>query len=272
MIWLLACTTGTEPTDTHDTVVEETCLDPVEISVPETPGLSLTGTPSGDLSCAGDWFETCPDPALQVPATVSIQMVDFEVGEDLEGSVASEDASAETEGTGPAALELTACASTDLVLSPVDTEWTTRHENLQLDGGPVSLAAVSDSLVNVLYALNGVAISGQKGMVTGTVRDCAGAPVSGVQVVARQDTTVVDSTYFREAFPNRDQASTSGDGLFATLNVPEGQVMIEAWGQSVGGDPVLVARSPVYVTPRQAVMVDLFPGRADGVPVVATCQ
>jgi hypothetical protein len=169
-------------------------------------------------------------------------------------------------------VTLSACTSTDLVLQPLDQGWTTRHENLQLDGSPVELAAVSDNLVNVLYALAGAAISGQKGMVTGTVRDCAGDPVSGVQVVARQDTNVVDSIYFREAFPSRDQTTTSGDGLFATLNVPEGQVMVEAWAQSVGGEPVLLSRSPIYVTRSQAVMVDLNPGRADGVPVVDACQ
>jgi hypothetical protein len=133
--------------------------------------------------------------------------------------------------------------------------------------------SVSNDTYNVIPAILGVPIKDGTSIIAGTAFDCSREPdtlsevdagkIEGAQVVVRNlDGSKPDGVavrYFVENFPDRDQTSTSADGLWAAVNVPPGEIRVEMWGK-VGGADVLLGVTEFTSYPNSINIANIFAG------------
>jgi hypothetical protein len=253
-----------------------------------------------DLSCwtAGDaWVTETPAAECQIDATVSGVVRDFETDDPVdeatveiflgdtvtEGAAADQSATTDSSGnitfpdpiptcspftyratTDPARDETIITIDAHQVLPPVATQ----------DG---EFQSVSTATYAIIPSLLGVSVDDTKGAAAGTAYDCNGDPIEGAQVIVRDaDGNYPDSQvvrYFESDFPVRNRTTTSADGLWVVLNVPEGRGnVVELYGVlEAEGTPVLLATSPVDVFADSLNISSTSFGYGDGVVYPAAC-
>ncbi len=253
-----------------------------------------------DLTCwtAGDaWLSETPEADCQIDAAVSGTLKDFETDDPVDAATveiflgdtipegAAADQAATTDASGsvnfsdpiPTCSPFTYRSSTDpardetivtidahQVLPPVATQ----------EG---EFQSVSTATYAIIPSLLGVTVDDTKGAAAGTAYDCKGDPIEGAQVIVRDadggypDSQVV--RYFESDFPVRNRTTTSADGLWVVLNVPEGRGnVVELYGVlEAGGTPVLLATSPVDVFADSLNISSTSFGYGDGVVYPPAC-
>jgi hypothetical protein len=155
-------------------------------------------------------------------------------------------------GRGVTCAPATFLVTTDPALS--DTAPTVTFGAVGPPGVPIehTLGSISASTASIIPALLGVELDPARGVIAGVVRDCAGAPIEGAQLIASDYATGYSRSqvtrYFTEEFPSRDQPYTSGDGLFLTMELDPGYYTLEVFGIVEGVDePLLIAHAGIDV-------------------------
>lgn len=247
----------------------------------------------GNLACFDAGEELISgglEAACQTEVTVVATMLDYQGQEAVEGArlvaLSADDfgASELTSGTSAAdgTLELTLPACTPLVYkSEREGALDTWGPHLLVDPTePVardyqSVAEGSKSLLELTFQ---VEIQEGNGSLVGVVRDCDGEPLEGAQVLVRDAECNLPSSwvpgYFTNQLPDVFRASTSADGVWAGMDVPPGEYVLEAYISAGEGsdDFVLLGSAPVTAQADAVVIVDIQPGRSDGVDVPDGCR
>jgi len=148
------------------------------------------------------------------------------------------------------------------------------HVALEPGADDLSLASYSTATMSVIPALLGVSPAAGAGLASGVLRDCAGEPLAGAQVITYVDGDYPagqSGHYFVDSFPERAQAATSDDGLWLLLNLPPGPAQIEAHGVVEGLDePILLAYGDAEILADGVTLIDLQMGYC-GALIPETC-
>ncbi len=253
-----------------------------------------------DLTCwtAGDaWLSESPVADCQVDSAVSGVLKDFETDDPVdaatveiflgdsipEGAAADQSATTDTSGNMsfpdpiPTCSPFTYRASTDPARDETIITIDAHQVLAPVAAQEGEFQSVSTATYAIIPSLLGVSVDETKGAAAGTAYDCNGDPIEGAQVIVRDaegnypDSQVV--RYFESDFPVRDRTTTSADGLWVVLNVPEGRGnIVELYGVlETGGNPTLLATSPVDVFADSLNISSVSFGYGDGVVYPAAC-
>jgi len=258
--------------------------------------IDTTELPSGDLDCydGSTWNDLDIDPDCTDQDFFFDKLVaDFETGDAVpdatvafflsnDPSDGSEPIVETTDSTGKlGALDLPGCTpfSTSVTTDPALAETKTTIQQHWIYAGGVhvggEVTSVSSTTYMLIPSLLGVSVDPSRALLAGMVLDCDGDPMAGAQVVFRSADGSIDTTqqvnYFVNDFPNREQATTSDDGLFLVTNAPVGQGRLEAWTWN-GDEHVRQAMGDTNSEADAFTWVDLHVGLAHGVLVPPDCE
>ena len=257
--------------------------------------IDTTELPSGDLGCydGSSWNDVSVDPDCTDDNIVFGAVVtDFESGDAVADVTVSfsladdptgePDFTVDSNSSGSLPLvEFASCtafsttAETDPALE--ETQTTIRQHWIYAGGSNVDaeVPSVSSTTFRLIPSLLGVSPDPSRGLLTGQVLDCDGEPVEGAQVVFRSPDGDIDTAqvvrYFVDEFPNRDQPTTSDDGLFIVIDAPVGQGRLEAWTWD-GSNHVRQAMSDATCLAEAFTWSNLRVGLAHGVAVPPECE
>jgi hypothetical protein len=195
------------------------------------------------------------EPLMQPGGTIPLTVEDFEKSTPVAGAVVEAYFGA-VSGTPQASSAPTgADGKTSIVLpagpyrvvfrttaDPQTTVETIEYNRVYNDGRRYSVSLATKSAIP---AIVGVVTDDARGTVAGSLRDCDEKEVGGVTVEVSQPPGFdgrMTTFYFVDpsrdvTVPSLDQKWTSGNGVFATLNAPAGNVLVEAYGYLVAGGP-----------------------------------
>jgi hypothetical protein len=166
-------------------------------------------------------------------------------------------------------------AATDPVLD--DTKPTFEaHVVYEYTSGDVDeyFNSVSKATYQLIPSLLGISVDPERGTAAGTVFDINGAPVTGAQVVVTStDGVLAGDTvvkYFIDRFPNREQPTTSEDGLWVAVNIPPGDWTIDAYVSDGTGEHLLMGRTTVTIFADSINIGNIHTGY-DGLKIPANC-
>jgi hypothetical protein len=141
----------------------------------------------------------------------------------------------------------------------------------------LEVAIVGRAAADTLAQQVGLVRDASRSLLIGTIRDCAGRPVSNaiVTVSAMPETALhvggAASAYFTpagQAAPPGTVSATSGAGRFMVMNLPAyaGDAFIQAWGftseeDMLSGRLTLIAMVPAPIPVGSALIVELEPRR-----------
>jgi len=267
-----------------------------DTSDPMDAFIDLTDELVGDVSCfepGSDWLAQTVDDTKMATRTLEGLIEDFEdeigVNEvDLEiwfsdSFSGTPDATAQSNSAGDVSVEVPTCAAMAYKTSTPAAEERTvdTYEAHQIyeyvDDGQVlddALNSVSSATYVLIPSLLGVSMDEDKSVVAGTAYGCDGEPLENAQVVVVDangdipETLVVN--YFQDSWPVRDQPHTSDDGLWVTMNVPEGDWTIQLWGL-IDGAEVLLGATQLTTYADSINISNIYTGYGDGVYYPASC-
>ena len=241
--------------------------------------------PGGDLGgFAGDaaagWCFQDVDPKLVTLADLTGSVEDLESGDSVaEATVeiwhdgeptSSPDVRLTGDTSGQVIVPVMRCQPHDLRVSTdedlAETKETTASQQIhEPTTRAATFASVSSSTAALIPALLGVSVDSANGMVMGAALDAQGAPMSGAQVVVRDETGAIPESaqawYTVSEFPDRDQAETSEDGLWLLTNVPQGWWSVDVYTYSVDtGGHLRMGTALIYVDSDGFSLVDLSVG------------
>lgn len=247
--------------------------------------------PGGNLACfsAGELSSENAPAACQVDVSVTATLLDYQDQDPVAAArlfvLAADDFDAEIEAEGTSGVEgtaeLTLPACTPLVYrSEREEALDTWGPHIVIDPTtPVehNFQSVSEGSKGLLELTFQVEIKPGNGSLVGVVRDCDGEPLEGAQVIVRDAECDVPSSwvpgYFSNQIPDVFRASTSADGVWAGLDVPPGEYVLEAYiAADEEGELLLLGSAPVVVQADAVVIADLQPGRSDGVKIPDACR
>jgi len=145
--------------------------------------------------------------------------------------------------------------------------------------------SVSSATYKLIPALIGISPDVNKGVVAGVVYDCNGDPMAGAQVLAKSSggdildggiigTGAVDGVkagYFVDEYPSRTQIETSSDGIWVLVDVPAGEVTVEAYVSDGSGGYRHLASTQLEVLEDSINISSVYAGIADGVKMPESC-
>jgi hypothetical protein len=152
------------------------------------------------------------------------------------------------------------------------------HELAPAAGGIATAVSVSGSTLALIPTILGFMRVRGSAVVMGTLLDCAGEPVYGLQVrLRRSDGTIIPEgdrnpdphyRYFDgDFFPSSRQPWSHVDGLFIVANLPptDGPVLVEVIGRRRGdATNVVLACEQLVLLADGVTIVNIDPLRADG--------
>ncbi|MCO4744774.1 MAG: carboxypeptidase regulatory-like domain-containing protein [Proteobacteria bacterium] len=256
--------------------------------------VNTTEPPTGTHTChtpGSSWLTQSVDSARVDDFPFSGIVADFETEDPVSGATVelrlndevggSADRSAVSGSNGelslsvPSCLPLTYRVATDALQDETRVSYTV-HQVFHLPNATIggSLNSLSTITYRLVPSLLGVSVDADKATVWGTVRDCAGQPYAGAQLLVRGSGGAVlepvSTHYFRDRFPNRDQLETSADGHWLAANVPSGPVTIEAYVYNGSGYDLLGA-TEVTVVADAVMFSDITTGYGSGVVYPPSC-
>ena len=77
--------------------------------------------------------------------------------------------------------------------------------------------------------------------------------------------------YFVDSFPNRNQPTTSADGLWIAINIPTGDVTVEMWISDGDDGHLLMGATKITVDEGSINMSNIQTGYGDGVRYPTSC-
>jgi hypothetical protein len=286
---LAACDSSGETEDTDaGGPVDDGVLDFEDLVNVTTEGV-------GDFTCytTGDpWIEQNVDPAKQVTSAGNIRIVDFQEDDPVpEASVsfwfgddvsATPDATGISDADGVVSVDVPACTPLSyLTYTNPDLEATRdtfeAHQVFEppaVDTIEADINSVSRTTYQLIPSILGVSPATDKGVIAGTAYDCAGAPVKNAQIVVRDAEGNIPQSlivkYFVDDFPNRDQPTTSADGLWVAINVPEGTWYVDMYAVRDGA--VSLLGTTVVQSFAQSINIsNVHTGVGDGVKYPESC-
>lgn len=299
-LWLLAILAGCSTKDgTGDTDVDTTADTDVT-----TDGLTLTDVitvntaPVGDFTClpaAGTWLTQAIDPSCIVDVPIMGRVEDFESGDGVGNLTVELWLSDNLSGAADVTMTSDGDGNVSGGNAPTCTPWTSRVTSSDdstlptiqehwSDGPGTPMGAyfnsVSSSTLALMTTLLGVTPDPAMGVIAGTAYDCGGeggdSLAENIQVIVRAADGTYPATqdirYFLDEFPNRQQTSTSGDGLWMIANIPPGDVVIEAYAAPDADQPArLIAQTKAQVFAGGLIVADIYTGSEDGVHLPASC-
>jgi hypothetical protein len=236
-----------------------------------------TKTPA-DLSCLG----AKTDPAAPTtPTTVAMTVKDFEKGTVLAGATvdvftsldkiktnapdftsAPSDAQGQTMVTVPAGFYRVIFRTTADPQKTIETIEFNRKYN---DSERISVSIITKQEIPALVSITP---DDSLGVVAGSLRDCNEKELGGITFSATSTGGAFDASmttfYFVDVsgmtVPSRTQKFTSGDGAFAILNVPPGDVTVTANGLvTAGGMLKKLGSAVIPVHPNSITIVQMEP-------------
>jgi len=157
------------------------------------------------------------------------------------------------------------------------------HEVMSNEGPTVDPSVEMNSVSAVTYALIpnllGISPDPVKGIVAGGSYDCNGNDIEGLQVIIHDGSCGTTGTvpegviakYFVDEFPSRTQLSTSEDGLWILLEVPEGDWFVDGYVSDGNGGFTKVASTQLNVVADSINIASLHSGISDGVKMPDSC-
>ena len=256
--------------------------------------IDVEQAPVGDLACftpGGAWLTQDVDESLQITETHTQRVEDFEKETAVtEATVdvwhddvaeGAPDESKHVDNSGNVAFDLTSCAPFSYrATTPVELDETVDTYEAHQIFPPVAAAvsnpynSVSKTTFNVIPGLLGVSVIPGQSIIAGTVFDCAGEPVEGAQVVVKVGDTIPDDLvvkYFVDEFPFRDQLYTSADGLWVAINVPPGDVTVEAYVSDGAGGHSMIGATTLTSYADSINISNITTGFGDGVVYPDAC-
>lgn len=244
--------------------------------------------PVGDLSCftAGSLSADSADAACQTEVSLAATVVDYEKQEavadvslslfagDDPGASGGVDATSDVSGLVDTAIQ--ACTpfayktSRPEAMDTYGPHVVIGHE-APIEKNFQSVANGSRSLIEIGLQIE---ISAGNGAVVGVVRGCDEEPLLGAQVIVRDASCSVPSSwipgYFTNQIPDAFRAETSDDGVYAGMDMPPGEYIADAYILEDGA-LVLLGSSPVEVRADSVTVTDVHAGRPDGVKMPDSC-
>ena len=261
--------------------------------------INVTDAPVGNLSCfsAADGLGTeSAAPGCVGERQMSGSVVDFQEGDPVDEATVElffgdsitdsspPDVVYESDPNGLFTGSVMACSpftyrvSTDpaLELTKVTIE---SHDVMPNEGPTIAASHELNSVSSVTYALIpnllGLSPDVTKGIVAGRAYDCDGQNLQGAQVVVHDGAGNIPEgvvvKYFVDEFPSRSQFSTSADGLWIIMDVPEGNWTVDGYVADGMGGHSLVASTQLRVLPDSINISSIYTGISDGIKMPAQC-
>lgn len=284
-----------------DKDAEETGM-PEETGTPDEEGptqeelfatwVNTTDTYVGDLTCydGTSWVTTGADPSCEatVPigegevadfafgTSVADATVEFYLADWVEGSA---DLTFTTDGDGLITGSLPVCTAMTYAVTKDDGSLHDTYEYHVMYGAGETvnpdLASISADTWLTLPSLFGVTIDDTLGVLAGTVRDCNGDIVENAQVLPRNADGEIPSTmsvgYTLDGYPNRNENSTTTDGVWIAMNVPAGEYTIEVYVADGAGGQRMVGSVPAQAFVSSVSIAVVYAGREDGLDIPSSC-
>ena len=261
--------------------------------------INVTDAPVGDLTC----FSAASGLGQEVAAAgcvgerqMSGMVSDFQEGDPVDEAkvelffgdsiTASSppDAVYESDPNGLFTGSVMACqpftyrVSTDaaLELTKVTIE---SHDVMPNEGPTIAVSHELNSVSSVTYALIpnllGLSPDVTKGIVAGRAYDCKQENLQGLQVVVHDGAGNIPEgvvvKYFVDEFPSRAQASTSEDGLWIIMDVPEGTWTVDGYVADGAGGHSKVASTQLRVIADSINISSIYTGLSDGIKMPEKC-
>ena len=261
--------------------------------------INVTDAPVGNLSCfsAADGLGTeSAAPGCVGERQMSGSVVDFQEGDPVDEATVElffgdsitdsspPDVVYESDPNGLFTGSVMACSpftyrvSTDpaLELTKVTIE---SHDVMPNEGPTIAASHELNSVSSVTYALIpnllGLSPDVTKGIVAGRAYDCDGQNLEGAQVVVHDGAGNIPEgvvvKYFVDEFPSRSQFSTSADGLWIIMDVPEGNWTVDGYVADGMGGHSLVASTQLRVLPDSINISSIYTGISDGIKMPEQC-
>jgi len=260
--------------------------------------LTIAELSPGDLSCLTPpitWMTQMVDPSCVEMVPVEGRVEDFQTGSGVSNafidmwfddvvddtpdlSMTSDGEGDVSGGSAPTCTAWVARSSTDE--SRDETKDVVQYHFIEKWVSPMDAFynSVSNETYQLMPAILGLTTDEDKGVVAGTAYDCGGwaSTVEGIQVVVKDSSgdypPEQEVRYFLEEFPSRDQPHTSEDGLFLIVNIPVGEVTVEAYAiLEDGGEPVMVGQTSMEIFADTLHIGDVYLGSDDGVVFPDAC-
>ncbi len=262
--------------------------------------IDVTDPPSGDFTgfeggydAAGGWLSQAVDPEKQVTAPFAGTVEDFQEGTAVADATVemwfndsvsgAPDAIGASDSDGAVALsDVPVCApltyrtSTDPDLD--ETKNTIEaHQVYDYTDGTIddTLNSVSTTTYRLIPGLLGVDPDPARGIIAGTAYDVNEDKIEGAQVIVQDaDGNIPDGLvvhYFIDDFPNRDQPTTSADGLWVAINVPVGDWNVDMYVSDGAGGHLLMGRTTLTVEADSINIANIYTGYGDGVKYPDGC-
>ena len=153
------------------------------------------------------------------------------------------------------------------------------HDVMPNEGPTIAASHELNSVSSVTYALIpnllGLSPDVTKGIVAGRAYDCDGQNLEGAQVVVHDGAGNIPEgvvvKYFVDEFPSRSQFSTSADGLWIIMDVPEGNWTVDGYVADGMGGHSLVASTQLRVLPDSINISSIYTGISDGIKMPEQC-
>ena len=261
--------------------------------------INVTDAPVGNLSCfsAADGLGTeSAAPGCVGERQMSGSVLDFQEGDPVDEATVElffgdsitdsspPDVVYESDPNGLFTGSVMACSpftyrvSTDpaLELTKVTIE---SHDVMPNEGPTIAASHELNSVSSVTYALIpnllGLSPDVTKGIVAGRAYDCDGQNLQGAQVVVHDGAGNIPEgvvvKYFVDEFPSRSQFSTSADGLWIIMDVPEGSWTVDGYVADGMGGHSLVASTQLRVLPDSINISSIYTGISDGIKMPEQC-
>ena len=261
--------------------------------------INVTDAPVGNLSCfsAADGLGTeSAAPGCVGERQMSGSVLDFQEGDPVDAAKVElffgdsitdsspPDVVYESDPNGLFTGSVMACSpftyriSTDpaLELTKVTIE---SHDVMPNEGPTIAASHELNSVSSVTYALIpnllGLSPDVTKGIVAGRAYDCDGQNLEGAQVVVHDGAGNIPEgvvvKYFVDEFPSRSQFSTSADGLWIIMDVPEGSWTVDGYVADGMGGHSLVASTQLRVLPDSINISSIYTGISDGIKMPEQC-
>ena len=261
--------------------------------------INVTDAPVGNLSCfsAADGLGTeSAAPGCVGERQMSGSVLDFQEGDPVDEATVElffgdsitdsspPDVVYESDPNGLFTGSVMACSpftyrvSTDpaLELTKVTIE---SHDVMPNEGPTIAASHELNSVSSVTYALIpnllGLSPDVTKGIVAGRAYDCDGQNLEGAQVVVHDGAGNIPEgvvvKYFVDEFPSRSQFSTSADGLWIIMDVPEGSWTVDGYVADGMGGHSLVASTQLRVLPDSINISSIYTGISDGIKMPEQC-
>lgn len=261
-LFALSACTKDEVVDSESASTAACESEVVTATAPED--LTVSDDPSGDISCLDAWLPACPNSTAETATTIKFR--DFRSGEPV-GSSATLNGSDLALSSGDGSATLATCSPVELTVSD-EAGFVNRYPDAVPALGELRVEVVASSTNANNYGQVGQAIKGDAATIYGTVVDCAGRGISGVQIHMVEGGAPF---YDREAFPSPSAESTDRSGRFYIMNARAGSSTVQAWISDGSGGHTLLGRTRFQGGGDEVVHLTIQSGGVDDYVLPESC-